>query len=218
MTSAEGVALTRESRSVLVGIADSQLARRFLAVLQRSVEPGAVFIASTLPHLFEHLKSGSSRVVVFADDLAEDLPLTEILQQILEVVPVIVLAPQERQTEIATLVAAGNIDFVAQVGDFLPLAASLVERRWRLSEGMEAAVRFPSGEISPDVAEIFRHEINNPLTGILGNAELVLAHEDRMSLTDIQRLRTIVGLAVRLRETIRRVSHMLQTQPHPLKS
>jgi signal transduction histidine kinase len=83
---------------------------------------------------------------------------------------------------------------------------------------MEAAVRFQPGEISPDVAEIFRHEINNPLTGILGNAELVLAHEDRMSVTDIQRLRTIVGLAVRLRETIRRVSHMLQTQPHPLKS
>lgn len=39
-----------------------------------------------------------------------------------------------------------------------------------------------------------------------------------MSVTDIQRLRTIVGLAVRLRETIRRVSHMLQTQHHPLKS
>jgi signal transduction histidine kinase len=218
MTWGEGVALTRESRSVLVGIADSQLAKRFLAVLQQSIEPGAVFIASTLPHLFEHVKSSSSRVVVFADDLAEDLPLPEILQQMLEVVPVIVLAPPERQTEIATLVAAGNIDFVAQVGDFLPLVASLVERRWRLSEGMEAAVRFPSGEVSSDVAEIFRHEINNPLTGILGNAELVLAHEDRMSVTDIQRLRTIVGLAVRLRETIRRLSHMLQTQPHALKS
>jgi signal transduction histidine kinase len=218
MTLAEGVALTRESRSVLVGIADPQLAKRFLAVLQRAVEPGAVLIASTFPHLFEHLKSSSSRVVVFAGDLAEGLPLTEILQQLQEVVPVIVLAPQERQTEIATLVAAGNIDFVAQVGDFLPLAASLVERRWRLPEGMEATVRFPPAEISADVAEIFRHEINNPLTGILGNAELVLAHEDRMSVTDIQRLRTIVGLAVRLRETIRRVSHMLQTQPHPLKS
>src|SRR5271156_1090918 len=128
MTSGEGVAVTRESRSVLVGIADSQLAKRFLAVLQRSVEPGAVFIASTLPHLFEHLKSSSSRVVVFADDLVEDLPLTKILQQILEAVPVIVLAPQERQTEIAALVAGGNIDFVAQVGDFLPLAAGLVER------------------------------------------------------------------------------------------
>jgi signal transduction histidine kinase len=218
MTSGEGFALTRESRSVLVGIADSQLAKRFLAVLQRSVEPGSVFVASTLPHLFEHVKSSSSRVVVLADDLAEDLPLTEILQQISEVVPVIVLAPPELQTEIAALVAAGNIDFVAQVGDFLPLAASLVERRWRLSQGMESAVRFPSGEVSSDVAEIFRHEINNPLTGILGNAELVLAHEDRMSITDIQRLRTIVGLAVRLRETIRRLSHMLQTQPHPLKS
>lgn len=64
--------------------------------------------------------------------------------------------------------------FVAQVGDFLPLAASLVERRWRLSKEWKRPYDFQPGEISPDVAEIFRHEINNPLTGILGNAELVL--------------------------------------------
>jgi hypothetical protein len=44
---------------------------------------------------------------------------------------------------------------------------------------------------------------------MLGNAELVLAHEDRMSVTDAQRLRTIVDLAVRLRETIRRLSQAM---------
>jgi len=74
------------------------------------------------------------------------------------------------------------------------------------------------GELTLDVAEIFRHEINNPLTGILGNAELVLAHGDHMSFTDVQRLRTIVHLAVRLRETIRRLSSALQTPPRPLRS
>jgi hypothetical protein len=47
---------------------------------------------------------------------------------------------------------------------------------------------------------------------------LALAHENRMSLTDVQRLRTIVDLAVRLGETTRRPTPMLQTQPHPLKS
>jgi hypothetical protein len=39
--------------------------------------------------------------------------------------------------------------------------------------------------------------------------------KNRMSETDIQRLRIIVDLAVRLRETIRRLTHMLQTKPHP---
>lgn len=57
-----------------------------------------------------------------------------------------------------------------------------------------------------DVAEIFRHEINNPLTGILGNAELLPAHGARMPAVDRQRLQTVVELAVRLRETIRRLS------------
>ena len=50
------------------------------------------------------------------------------------------------------------------------------------------------------------HEINNPLTGILGNAEMLLVHHrDTLPLPGIQRLETIVDLAVRLRETTRRL-------------
>jgi len=60
--------------------------------------------------------------------------------------------------------------------------------------------------MSDEVAEIFRHDINNPLTGILGNAELVLSHGGKLAPADIQRLQTVVELAVRLRETIRRLS------------
>jgi signal transduction histidine kinase len=51
-----------------------------------------------------------------------------------------------------------------------------------------------------------RHEINNPLTGILGNAELLLGQRDGLPAPVIQRLQTVVELAVRLRETIRRFS------------
>jgi signal transduction histidine kinase len=75
----------------------------------------------------------------------------------------------------------------------------------------------PWAELPGDVAEIFRHEINNPLTGILGNAELLLAHRDRMHATDTQRLETIVSLAVRLRETVRRVSNSWEHQMRSLK-
>jgi two-component system, NtrC family, sensor kinase len=50
-------------------------------------------------------------------------------------------------------------------------------------------------------------DINNPLTGILGNAELVLSHATKLPPADIQRLQTI--LAVRLRETIRGLSDAL---------
>lgn len=61
-----------------------------------------------------------------------------------------------------------------------------------------------------DFGEVLRHELNNPLTGILGNAELLLA-EARRSSVELPpraqaRLQTIATLAVRMRETVRRLS------------
>jgi len=67
-------------------------------------------------------------------------------------------------------------------------------------------------ELPEDVAEIFGHEINNPLTGILGNAELLLSHGVRLPAAHTQRLQTVVDLAVRLRETIRRLSDAWDSQ------
>ena len=58
--------------------------------------------------------------------------------------------------------------------------------------------------------ELLRHEVNNPLTGILGNAELLLARRDGLSPIAIERLQTIADLAVRLRETVRRLSYTLE--------
>ncbi len=57
---------------------------------------------------------------------------------------------------------------------------------------------------------VLRHELNNPLTGILGNAELLLVELRRKNLelpAQAQlRLETIASLAVRMRETVRRLS------------
>lgn len=212
------VAINCERQTVLFGIADRNLAERFLGAVECFAKPGSASIVCTLEQLYEQMRRSAPRVIVLADDLLEDLAPTEILRQLIGVAPVILLAPQERQTEISKLVAGGDVEFVAQVGDYFALAASLLERRLRWAQRLE----IPAGQLwveeSLDVAEIFRHEINNPLTGILGNAELVLAHGDRMSVIDAQRLRTIVDLAVRLRETIRRLSQALQSHPHPVKT
>jgi hypothetical protein len=61
-----------------------------------------------------------------------------------------------------------------------------------------------------------RHELNNPLTGILGNAELLLAEVRRKNDGQLpnggqQRLETIAALAVPLRETVRRLSQDWET-------
>jgi signal transduction histidine kinase len=59
--------------------------------------------------------------------------------------------------------------------------------------------------------------MNNPLTGILGNAELLLAEVRRKNDGKLphggqQRLETIAALAVRLRETVRRLSEQWEAR------
>jgi signal transduction histidine kinase len=139
-------------------------------------------------------------------------PLLESLRQLSGAAPLILVAGIARQTETEKLVAEGDVDFVARSGDFAGLAASLVERRLRWAERSETPLGAPWTGFPAGAAEIFRHEINNPLTGILGNAELVLSHRTRLPPADAQRLQTIVDLAVRLRETTRRLSNAWETR------
>jgi signal transduction histidine kinase len=73
-----------------------------------------------------------------------------------------------------------------------------------------------------DFGEVLRHELNNPLTGILGNAELLLAEirrgdGGRIPPGGVQRLETIAALAVRLRETIRRLSQKWELRDAELR-
>src|ERR1700679_549735 len=103
-----------EKPDVLLGIADRDLVQRFLAAAERTAKLGSVLIVPTLAQLYEQTKLNAPRVIVVADDLLEDLPPTEILRQLIDVAPVILLAPQERQTEISKLVAGGEVEFVAQ--------------------------------------------------------------------------------------------------------
>jgi signal transduction histidine kinase len=68
-------------------------------------------------------------------------------------------------------------------------------------------------------AAVLRHELNNPLTGILGNAELLLAelHRKKLELPPQARARleTIAALAVRMRETVRRLSEEWEQREMP---
>ena len=71
-----------------------------------------------------------------------------------------------------------------------------------------------------EFGEVLRHELNNPLTGILGNAELVLVELRRKNVElppqTQARLETIAALAVRMRETVRRLSQAWEAQAEGL--
>jgi signal transduction histidine kinase len=194
-------------RRALFGVAEATLAEQLSRESARRARFDTVAWVDDLADLRRQSASFSPRAILLDEEILRGAPLAETLQQLTEASPVILMAGAERQTEIEKLVAEGDVDFVARAGDFAALAASLVERRLRWAERSETTLGAPWTGLPADTAEIFRHEINNPLTGILGNAELVLSHRDRLPSADARRLQTVVDLAVRLRETTRRLSN-----------
>lgn len=133
--------------------------------------------------------------------------------------PVVVMGTESRPKEMDALVASGAADFVKASESSLPAAAELVERRLKQTRIVKEQVRLAkvesgdgkSDEDGEDFGQLLRHELNNPLTGILGNAELLLSevrrkNDGKLPQGGQMRLETIAALAVRLRETVRRLS------------
>ena len=151
------------------------------------------------------------------------LRLGSVVSALAAYAPVVVIGGADQEGELAALVAAGSADFVSRAGGCLPVALGLVEQRLRQAQGLPgAALRsVPAGaKAREDFGETLRHELNNPLTGILGDAELLLAelrrkNDGRLPDGGQQRLETIAALAVRLRETVRRLSEDWESQRHP---
>jgi signal transduction histidine kinase len=147
------------------------------------------------------------------------LRLEAVVSSLAGYAPVVVLGNEARPAELDALVAAGAADYVDLPLKNLPVAADLVERRLKQSrqfeENISAAKLESEGQDAihgaEDFGQLLRHELNNPLTGILGNAELLLSevkrkNDGRLPQGGQMRLETIAALAVRLRETVRRLS------------
>jgi signal transduction histidine kinase len=199
-------------RIALLGIADGEMARKLIAHVLRSGRPTQLPVAKTLRELRARLARVSPLVIVLEESVAGSSSIDETVRGLTPLAPVIVIGSPERQGELARLVAEGDAEFVVRVGDFIPLAAAMIIRRIRWAENSETLLGPQWKELPADFAEILRHEINNPLTGILGNAELLLSHRDRLPAAAVQRLETVVDLAVRLRETTRRLSNAWESQ------
>ena len=131
--------------------------------------------------------------------------------------PVVVIGPAEKRGELAGLIESGAADYVERKTNAIAEVRGLVQRR--LGQARQKPPAAPDGPENDeeDFGEVLRHELNNPLTGILGNAELLLAEirrkrDGRVPSGGEQRLETIAVLAVRLRETVRRLSEKWEAQ------
>jgi signal transduction histidine kinase len=164
----------------------------------------------------------SAPAAVFLDESAIDIAgggetLESAVALLTEAASVVVAGAPEKQAGLAFLITSGAVDFVARTGQFLPVVAGMLDRRVRMAERATGMIQFPKDELSGDFGEILRHEVNNPLTGILGNTELLLARRDRLPAAAVERLETIAGLAVRLRETVRRLSNAWDEHHEPAR-
>ena len=135
--------------------------------------------------------------------------------------PLVVIGNAELQGELAEILRARAADFVERSECFVAAAVELMKRGLRKERAASAdcklSLALPGIASTPPVAakdqdfgEVLRHELNNPLTGILGNAELELMEMRREKIAMPEkvetRLETIAILAVRMRETVRRLS------------
>jgi len=208
--------VTIADRGALLAVPDPALAERIARETERLASTCRAASASSLLQLRMLASRHAPEAMLIDGALVEGQPLVDVLQPFIAIAPIILIAPLQRQAEAARLVASGDVEFVARTGDFVPLAAALLARRMRWARLSESLLGPPWAAVNGDLGTIFRHEINNPLTGILGNAELVLGHSERLSSIDAQRVQTVVDLAVRLRETIRRLSNAWERRPGPL--
>jgi signal transduction histidine kinase len=142
-----------------------------------------------------------------------------------QAVPVVALVPPGMELSAAILLEEGKIECVRKTGNFERLLAARLRRLLQATQAQTAPAG-PEAKPPPldpeELGVILRHEINNPLTGILGNAELVLEASEELDPVLRQRLETIVSLAVRLRDLIRNLEQMLngkgaEGSPAPLR-
>lgn len=172
--------------------------------------------------------------------------LSAAVRTLVTLAPAVIVGNPEHRAELAPLLALGVADYVPRTLSCVPAAVAVVERWLRLRHGAappsvlekaglagsappdsSAATSpgSPNGQSahspsdaqeSSDFGETLRHELNNPLTGILGNAELLIVELRRRNIELPQsardRLETIATLAVRMRETVRRLSEEWQQQ------
>ncbi len=199
------------SRTIFIISGDSLTAERCVEELAAYGGRHRTPVAATV----EQARKSMGRIApaaVFLDESAIDIAngsetLESAVALLTESAPVVVAAAPEKQTSLSFLIISGAVDFVARSGEFLPIVAGMLDRRARMSERATGTIRFPKDGLSGDFGEILRHEVNNPLTGILGNTELLLARRDGLPPAAVERLETIAELAVRLRETVRYLSN-----------
>jgi signal transduction histidine kinase len=186
---------------------DAGFAARVTEELARSHIAPDVIAATTLERARHRLEMGVPSVILLDVTLSGGGPREMLAREMARHAPVVVAVSPAHQAELAPLISMGEVDCVVTTGNFLPVILALLDRRLRWAKHSVQFEEALAADEAVDFGSLLRHELNNPLTGILGNAEMLLRHREGLARDAILRAETIADLAVRLRETIRRISN-----------
>jgi signal transduction histidine kinase len=221
--------ITAERQTILLVIDDDLIcaaARRELETRRPDVRVSAV---NSVEAALRHVELTAPNVILLAEGLRES-ELNGEAQQLEKVVkalgmfaPVVVMGAAARDMRLNALIAADAADYVPQAEGCMTVALGLLERRLDRAQRIADSSTGLLDGWSKDFAEVLRHELNNPLTGILGNAELLLAEinrkkDGRLPFGGLERVETIAALAMRMRETVRQLSHQWEVRGDPAGS
>ena len=215
--------ISAERQTILLIIDDDLMcaaARRELETRRPDVQVSAV---GTVEAALQLVQRAAPNVILLAESLSEsdmhgeNARLDKIVKALGMFAPVVVMGTAGRDVGLNALIAADAADYVPKAEGCMTVALGLLERR--LDRARRIADSSP-GQLdgwSKDFAEVLRHELNNPLTGILGNAELLLAEinrkkDGRLPFGGLERVETIAALAMRMRETVRQLSHQWEVR------
>lgn len=201
-------------------------ARRDLEARRPDVRVSAV---SSVEAAMQIVEETAPNVILLAEELSGaeadgKMPRLDTVVNALAVyAPVVVLGKAQQEPRLNALIAAGAADYVPRTDGCMTVALGLLERRLLRAKRIAGSTPLQVEDWEKDFAEVLRHELNNPLTGILGNAELLLAeiirkNDGRLPHGGQERVETIAALAVRLRETVRQLSQEWEARRDPVRS
>jgi signal transduction histidine kinase len=197
---------------VILICADSNLAKGYMAGLSAELKSVQVPLAANISQA-RHMLECFSPDIILIDESAFEPQAVDTWRQIVaglkDYAPVVVAATAHHQAIFTSLIGTGEVEIVKRHRNFtLSVRKAVVQRLRRDANDVSNEAPPPDGET---FGELLRHEMNNPLTGILGNAELLLEKRHRLPPSVVTQIETIAQLALRLRETVQRLSEMWES-------
>jgi len=207
--------MAKHPATVLVVSPSETTGERIAAWLAGGPAACEVRQATSLRHARRLIERLLPAVIFLDESVLSGEEVRGAIRELARYAPVVAAVHPESARELTLLVVAGTADCVPEGEDFLDLGAALIERRLLSARRLLERIEEAEAEGTADFGSILRHELNNPLTGILGNAEMLLNRRQWLPQDAVPRLETIADLAVRLRETIRRLSGAWEARERP---